>query len=276
MEQYLHRGAFSGMMNALGLRLVIALAGLGWFIGLWGLSMPSILAGLALGLLGQLAMSRVRARYAAQREDMLRARLGGEMVLEEWLLCPAHRAHFQAAALLGQKYPLVLSRVTEDGVLCFYGKEVLLVACLTRPADAQVSSGDVAALQRACRFQKADRGVLCLTCRSSPKVESQAATGPVRVRIISRETMLHLAGQAAPATDEQLMALKARRKRLAAVDSVTKRILHPSKARRYMGYGIGLMLIYVVTGLRYYPIPAAVCMGLGAACRCRKREAEEL
>ncbi len=263
-------------MTGVGRGLVCELAGLGWFIGLWGLSMPSILAGLALGLLGQLAMSRVRARYAAQREDMLRARLGGEMVLEEWLLCPAHRAHFQAAALLGQKYPLVLSRVTEDGVLCFYGKEVLLVACLTRPADAQVSSGDVAALQRACRTQKADRGVLCLTCRSSPKVESQAATGPVRVRSISRETMLHLAGQAAPATDEQLMALKARRKRLAAVDSVAKRILHPSKARRYMGYGIGLMLIYVVTGLRYYPIPAAVCMGLGAACRCRKREAEEL
>lgn len=276
MEQYLRKGALSSLMNTLGLRLLIALLGLVWFIWLWGLSIPSVLAGLALGLLGQMALTQVRAHNAARREDALRAQLGGEMVLEEMLLCAPHRAHFQAAALLSQKYPLVLSRVTEEGVLCFYGKELLLVACLPKPTDSQVSSGDVAAMQRACRKHSADRGVLCLTCAASPKVESDAAIGAVRVRFISRDTMLRLAGQSAPATDEQLLALKARRKRLAAVDSVTKRIFHPGKARRYMLYGVGLMLLYVLTGLRYYPIPAAVCMGLGAASHCRRGEAEEL
>ncbi len=276
MEQYLRKGVFSSMMNALGLRVLIALAALMWFVWLWGLSVPSLMAGAALGLLGQMAMTRVRARFAEQREDAARKRLGGEMALEELLLCPLRQAHAQAARLLTMRYPLTLCSVTEEGALCRLGRETLLVACLPRPQDSEASCGDVAALQRACRRQKAERGVLCLTGKCGSRAESYAVTGQVQVRIIHRETMLSLAGEAAPATDEQLLALKERRKRLAAVDSVARRVLHPAKARRYMTYGIGLMVLYVLTGLRYYPIPAALCMGLGAACRCQRAKQDTL
>ena len=274
MEQYLHRGALSGLLNALGLRVLIAVGAVGWFVWLWGVGMPALLAGLALGVLGQLAMTRGRARYAERREDAVRARLGGELALEELALCPPREAHAQAARLLAMRYPLTLRHAEADGALCLYAPkgheaELLLVVCAARPRDAALSSGDVAPVMRACRARGAQRGVLCLTCATSARVESEAAAGPVPVRVVRREVLLQLAGHAAPATDEQLMALKARRRRIARVDSVAQRVLHPAKARRYMGYGIGLMLLFVLTGARALPVPAAVCLGLGAACRCR-------
>lgn len=276
MEQYLQKGAFSAMMNTLGLRLFIALAALVWFIWLWGFSIPSVVAGAALGLLGQMAMTRVRRHFAIQREDAARRRLGGEMALEELLLLPVSQAHRLVAELLAVHYPLVLLSSDDDGTLCRLGRETLLVACLPKPADAELSCADITVLQRACRARRADRGVLCLACKASAKTESYAAAGRIAVRILHRDTLLSLLGQAAPATDEQLIALKARRKRLASAGGIADRLLHPAKARRYMLYGIGLMLLYVITGLRFYPIPAAICMGLGAASRCRKQRENTL
>lgn len=276
MQQYLRRGAMSGVLNMLGLRLALAAAALGWFIWLWGLTPAALLAGTALGVLLQLALTRWSGRAAERKEESLRRALGGEMALENLTLCEAKQAHLQAALLLCGRYPLSLHEATEDGVLCFLGEELLLVRCLARPSACEAGCEDAAALQRACRAHKADRGVLCLTCKCGGKLRAYAEEGPVPVRIISRETMLALAGAAAPATDEQLVALKARKKRRLAQNGFRRTLLHPSKARRYMGYGLGLMLLSIVTGLRYYPVPGALCMGLAALCRCQPKEEERL
>ena len=276
MEQYLRRKRLGGLMDDLGLRLLIALAAVMWFVWLWGLGMPALLAGLALGLMGQMALTRWRRRAVAKREQTLRKQLGGEMLLEDMLLQPPRRAHFQAAMLLGQRYPLRMERVTEEGVLCISGGERLLVSCLLRPPESEASPEDLLACQRACKAHGARRCVLCLTCRCSAAARAWAETSAIPVRIISRETMLTLAGQASPATDAQLISLVKRRNRPTPGGSVLRTILNRGKAGRYMFYGTAMVLLYVVTGLKWYALPGLALVLLAVASRYPAREPEEL
>lgn len=271
MQSYLRKARLSTLADNAGLRLTILLAALGWFIYLWGLSLPALLAGCALGIMGQLALTHYRRRTVDRREAALRRRLGGELLLEEMLLAPARQAHFQAALLLGQRYPLTMERVTEEGMLCRSGEERLLVGCIPLPEGSEVGKGNIVTLQRACRKHGVERGVACVTGRCSRKVEAWAAEGSIPVRIIRREVLLALAGQASPATDEQLIRLGKRKNRPAAT-GVVQTILRRDKAKTYMLYGVGLMMMYLVTGLRYYPIPGGVCMLLAVLCRCGKGE----
>lgn len=275
MQNYLRRARFSNLVDDVGLRLVLFALGIGWFVYLWGLGVPTILAGLALGMMGQLALQQFRRRTVDRREEALRRRLGGELLLEELLLAPSRQAHFQAAMLLGAKYPLTMERVTEEGMLCRSGDERLLVSCIPLPEGSEVGQGNIIAVQRACRKHGVMRGVACTTGRCSGKVEAWAAEGNIPVRIIRRELLLRLAGHASPATDEQLVELGKRRKRPAAA-GVGRTILRQDKAKTYMIYGVGLMLMYIVTGLKYYPIPGGVCLVLAVLCRCWPGEGERL
>ncbi|MBE5803395.1 MAG: hypothetical protein E7316_02675 [Clostridiales bacterium] len=275
MQNYLRKARFSTIADDLGLRLGLFGLGLGWFVYLWGLGIPAVLAGLALGMIGQLALQQFRRRTVDRREAALRRRLGGELMLEEMLLAPARQAHFQAAMLLGMKYPLTMERVTEEGMLCRSGKDRLLVSCVPLPEGDELGRGAVVGVQRACRRHGAARGVVCITGKCTPRVEAWAAESCIPVRIICRETLLHLAGHASPATDEQLIQLGKRRKRPAAA-SVGRMILRRDKAKTYMLYGLGLMLMYVITRLRYYPVPGMVCLALAVLSRCWPGRNEEL
>lgn len=276
MEQYLRRSSLASLLNGLGVRVLLMAAGIGWFIWLWGAGLPSLLAGTALGVLLNLAVSALRGRAADNREEAARRQLGGELVLEQMLMLPDEQAHLLAAKLLAQRDPLQIGQANQEGVVCTLGTERLLVACVARPADCEADSRDAALLQRACALRRCDRGVLCLTCREGKGLIPAAEDGPIPVRVIGRGRMLALAGIAAPATDEQLRTLKQRRQRRRAAVSFRRMLLHPDKARRYMGYGLGLMLMYILTGLRYYPIPGAICMGLAALCRCEPTAGERL
>ena len=276
MEQYLRRKRLSSVMDEMGLRALIALGTVMWFVHLWGLGMPALLAGLALGLMGQMALTRWRRRAVDRREQALRCQLGGEMLLEDMLLQPPRRAHFQAAMLLGQRYPLRLERVTEEGMLCQSGGERLLVCCLRKPPESEASPEDLLAVQRACKAHGASRCVLCLTCRCSAAARAWAETSAVPVRIISRETMLALAGQASPATDAQLISLGQRRNRPVPGGRVLRTILDRGKAGRYMFYGTAMVLLYVVTGLKWYPLPGLALVLLAVTSRHLAREPETL
>ena len=46
-----------------------------------------------------------------------------------------------------------------------------------------------------------------------------------------------------------------------------KVVLHPSRAKRYFWYGAGLAALTLVTGQRFYPIPAAICLLLFIGCK---------
>ena len=268
MEQYLRKNRFGTWMDGLGLRLAIQLTAIMWFVWLWGLALPSVTAGMALGLMGQMALTLYRRCTVVRRERALRYRLGGEMMLEDMLLAPARQAHFQAALLLGERYPLTLLRVTDDGTLCRYRDETLLVSCLRMPPENELGTADLAACQRACLEHGATRGILCPLGRVHPKTAAKAEQTRIPLRIIRRETLLDLAGQCSPATDEQLVALGQRRKRPATAGGFLRGLLQRDKAPRYMMYGTALMLLYVLTGSPLYPAPGAVCLTLGVFSRC--------
>lgn len=271
MQQYLRKARFSTAADDLGLRLLIFLLADTWFLYLWGLTVPALLAGTALGILGQMCLTRFRRHTVDRREAALRSRLGGEMFLEELLLAPAKQVHFQTALLLGERYPLVMERVTDSGVLCQSGGERLLVTGIALPDGSEVSMGQLLACQRACRELEAQRGVACVTGRCSAKTEAWAEGGAVPLKIIRRDMLLQLAGQMCPATDAQLVALGQRRKRSVPAGGVWRMIFRQDKAKRYMGYGLALMAMYLVTGLKYYPLPGILCMVLASACRCVKK-----
>ncbi|MGN0779713.1 MAG: hypothetical protein ACI4MJ_11225 [Aristaeellaceae bacterium] len=274
MEQYLRRKRLGSTVDEWGLRALIALAATMWFVWLWGLGMPALLAGVALGMMGQMALTRWRRRTLAHREKALRQQLGGELLLEDMLLLPPRRAHFQAAMLLGQQYPLAMERVTDEGMLCRSGGERLLVACLRKPSGSEATPEELLACQRACRLFQASRCVLCLTCGCSAAARAWAETSAVPVRIISRDTMLTLAGQANPATDAQLIALGQRKKRPGG--SVLRTILDKGKVGRYMFYGTAMTLLYVLTGVRWYPLPGLAMVLLAVISRYADRERETL
>ena len=45
MERYLRRNRLSEMLDGLGLRALLYLLATGWFMWLWGMTLPTLLAG---------------------------------------------------------------------------------------------------------------------------------------------------------------------------------------------------------------------------------------
>ena len=93
---------------------------------------------------------------------------------------------------------------------------------------------------------------------------------------MEREELLALAGQAWPATDEQLVALGKRKKKGFPLAALLERMLRREKARRYVLYGTGLVVMGLTIGGRWYLIPGAVCLLLGVLCRYLPHRTETL
>ena len=87
--------------------------------------------------------------------------------------------------------------------------------------------------------------------------------------LFPRQEMIDLAGLCSPATDEDLSRLGRRKKARSRPKDWADLILAPSRARRYFWYGMGMSALALLTGQRFYPIPAAVCLMLFAACKLR-------
>ncbi len=276
MERYLMRNRLSEVLDGLGLRALFFLLATGWFTWLWGMNVPTLLAGAALGTLLCTARREWRKRTVHRREKALRSRLGAELMLEDMLMAESKEAHFRAALLLAEKWPITLQTVKEDGVLCCQGEETLLIQCIRMPEEGELSVGDLLAAQRAARQLQADRVILCPLGKASAKVLARAESALVSLRIIPRSTLLALAGDFAPATDEQLIALGQRKRRLAGQGSVIRLIFRPDKARRYHFYGQGMLLLYVVTDMRLYALMGLVCLTMAVMSRWGSRQKELL
>lgn len=276
MEQYLRRNRLSEIMDGIGMTLLMYMAGCLWFVWLWGLGIPALLAGAALGTLLQLARVRFRRRHVQKREQALRCRLGAELMLEDMLLSGAQEAHSRAALLIAQRWPVEVQSVQEEGAMCLQDGERLLVQCIRMPPDSTLSAGDLAGAQRAVRQCGADRGILCVLGRTTPQILVRAEQTAVPLRIISRDTLLEIAGSIAPATDEQLVALGQRRRKITGHGGVLQLIFRRDKARRYFLYGLAMVLLYVLTGIRVYAVPGMVCLTMAVVCRTRRGEPEPL
>lgn len=118
METGFKRNLLAELLDSVGRGVLLMALGIGWFVFLWGLNLPALLAGIALGTLLLLLRRLYRQTTLARRETALRCRIGGELLLEKMLLSEAKEAHFQAALLLEEKWPLRMQRITADGALC--------------------------------------------------------------------------------------------------------------------------------------------------------------
>ena len=275
MERYLRRNRLAEAMDGAGAALMMHAGALLWFVYLWGLGIPAMLAGAALGMMCQLGRRCLRRRTVARRERSLRRSIGAELMLEQMQLSSAKEAHKQAVQLLGARWPLQMEQLEDAGALCRQGEEKLLVMCLQIPTDGELSAGDLLRAQREARRMAAERAVLCVLGRTGAKVAARAENAVVPVRIVRRETLAALAGSLAPATDEQLVEL-GRRRRGKARGSIRRLVLRRDKAQRYWGYGTVMLLLYVLTGLRLYAPPGMICLCLAVFSRSGRSGPDQL
>lgn len=276
MEMNWRRSPLAEVLDNVGRSVLMLMLGIGWFTWLWGLNWLSIVAGMALGGLLLLLRHHYRQMTLAHREKALRARIGGALYLEELLLCEAQEAHERVARLLLERWALDITQVTADGILCCQGEERLLVQCLRMPAQSELSVSQLIDAYRAMKRQQADKAVVCVLGKTTARVAAQAEEMPVPVGIVRRETLLTLAGKCFPATNEQLVRLGERKRRVRQRGSLLRIVTQRDKARRYWGYGVFLLTMYVVSGSTWYALPGVICLTLVVVCRSGHTEGEML
>lgn len=253
-------------MDALGVKLCALIVCVGWFIFLWGLSLPAIFAGLALGLMCLLCIRLFSKRTLGKREAAMRRLIGGELALEKLLLRKDAHAQFEAVMWLLPKYPFKLLRIRPQGILSELDGESALVSVINKHPSSRVTLDDIVLAHRGARKERAKRAYICLTAPVDRAAREYIDNCSPEIVIIDREEMIHLAGAASPASNEQLMSLKKRRKKAPRADVWLKQALSPDRARSYFIYGLSMAILYLFTGQPFYPVPAVICLSLCIAC----------
>lgn len=263
MQEYLTRTRLSEKMDHLGTTLFLVAGSMLLFVLLWGLRLSALAAGGALGLMLIVLRERGRRQRVHRREKLLRARIGGEMKMEQWLLMQPRRAHFEAALLLS----LSPERAEDWGVVCRgQNQEKTVVFCAQMHRQEKLSVRDIAAWQRICLREKAEGGIVCGVGSMTQEAKAQAALSP-EIKTLCYEHMIALSGAAWPATDEQLIALGKRKHQGQIEKALAHTVLSPGRDRKYLLYGLLLCLLYVMSGLKAYLWPGCMCLILMALCR---------
>ncbi|MCI6036463.1 MAG: hypothetical protein SOX38_11005 [Candidatus Limiplasma sp.] len=263
MESYRPKTALASAADHL-LRVLLAwAAGVGWFVALWGLCLPALTAGTALGGLFWLCARLLGKKQVQKKEAALRQTLGGELALEKLLLASPDEAAFQCVQWLQARTRLQI----ESGGLGMWDGETVLFRLFAQHPGTEISSQQVSETIRKARQAQVQRILLCTTAPLSSAACRLAETAEPSLRLVGREELIQLAGACCPATDEDLCRLKQCKPKRRSAREWLKIILHPSRAKRYFWYGVGLAALTLATGQRFYPIPAAVCLLLFAGCK---------
>lgn len=263
MESYRPKTALASAADHL-LRVLLAwAAGVGWFVALWGLCLPALTAGTALGGLFWLCARLLGKKQVQKKEAALRQTLGGELALEKLLLASPDEAAFQCVQWLQARTRLQI----ESGGLGMWDGETVLFRLFAQHPGTEISSQQISETIRKARQAQVQRILLCTTAPLSSAACRLAETAEPSLRLVGREELIQLAGACCPATDEDLCRLKQRKPKRRSAREWMKIILHPSRAKRYFWYGVGLAALTLATGQRFYPIPAAVCLLLFAGCK---------
>ena len=249
--------------------LVTCGLGISWFVWLWGMSLPSLGAGAALGGLIWLLTRQFSKRSTQKRENQMRRMIGGEMALQRLLLSPPRQAAFQAALWIAPRYPVVMQRAMNWGVEGEYQGQSVLIRLIAQHESLPVSAQQVVEAQRETRSHGLSRCILCLTAPASKDALAYAAAADPPVCIVSRQELIDWAGLCHPATDEDLLRLARRKKTRRSTQEWLAVILDASRARRYFWYGMGMSALALMTGMKAYPLPAFACLALYAGCKVR-------
>ncbi len=274
MEKYQQKTPLAAAADKLLWRLLAAGLGIGWFVFLWGLSLPALAAGLALGCLLWLCVRRFEKMSLQKKEQQMRRAIGGELAVDKLLLLPSRHAAFQAALWLGPKATLEMIKTTEWGVLCKHKEAIVLVRLIAQHKSLPISIQQIIDAHKESLEHHAKRCIICLTAAPSREATAYAETCEPKLILVSREEMIRLAGACTPATDEDLRGLGSR-KGPVSWRRWMEHVLAPRRAKHYFLYGLVLAGLYFLTGLWYYPIPAVICLLLCIFCRLYKPKKEE-
>ena len=245
------------------------LAGTAWFVYLWGVRLTALTSGVALGGLIWLCIRQFGLMSTRKREKQMRRLIGGELELSRLLLLPPKQAGFQAAVWLGGRFPFVMQRTVDWGVMGTLADKPTLVHVIAQHETLAVNVQQIVEALRKTKSQKAQRCLLCITSPLSKEAAAYARQHPAMIRIISRNELIDLAGLCSPATDEQLSQLRKSKKVRRSKSEWLQIILQPNQARRYFWFGMTLGTLAVLTQQKAYPVPAAVCLLLAGLTKLR-------
>lgn len=250
------------------LRLILCcLAGLVWYIWLWGVCLTALISGIAFGGLIWLCARRFEQMSTMKREKQMRRLIGGELELSRLLLLSPKQAGFQAAAWLSVRFPFVMQRTIDWGVMGTLAEIPTLIYLIAQHETLTVNAQQIVEVIRAMKTQKAQRCLLCITSPLSKEAAACARQYPETLRIVSRNELIDLAGLCSPATDEQLSQLHKNKKARRSKSEWLQIILQPERARRYFWFGVTLGVMAVLTKQNAYPLPAAVCLLLAGLAK---------
>ena len=269
MEKYRPKTLMADLADKMLRILITCMAGIGWFVFLWGLSLPALTAGAALGGLIWLCTRQFGKRITQKREKQMRRMIGGELALAALLLRPPRHAAFQAALWIAPRFPVVMHKAVEWGVTGTLDGKSVLIRLIAQHESLTVNVQQVVECAREIKEKQAERCILCLTAPASKEAVRYAQSHDPPITIVSRSELIDLAGLCHPATDEDLRSIGRRQKTRRSAQEWLAVILDASRARRYFWYGMGLSALAVLTGLHFYPLPAAACFMLYAGCKIR-------
>lgn len=231
-------------LDRLALRLAILLACVLYFFFLWRSGLPSLIAGSALFILVLLTLSLLERRTLRLREQLLRERVGGMILLEDLLLMPAAKAGETVCRLLCN----ALGAEQISGAAMRYDGEIWLVRCAQCMSGSSTSAGDVLSAHRA-RIES-DAGKCALVSTSSFSAEAIRAAEWVHppIRLINGRQLASLAGKLHPATDEEISAHVRRRKTPFTRARIRALAFSAAKTKRYLFCAFLLMMLYLFTG----------------------------
>lgn len=270
MQKYRPKTAIADISDKLLRAGLASAAGIAWFVFLWGLSLPSLTAGFALGVMLWLCVRQFSKQATRKREEQMRRMIGGELALNRLLLEPPRKAAFQCALWLAPRYPLVMHKAVDWGVLGQLGGKKTCIRLIACHESLKITAQQVVECAREARERQMEQTLLCLTAPASADALSYAASLDPPVRIIQRSELIELAGFAHPATDEDLRSIGRQKRTRRSAQEWLAVVLDASRARMYFWYGIGLSLLALATGSSYYPLPAVMCLGLYVACKLNR------
>lgn len=269
MQKYRPKTLLAGITDRIFRVMAACGAGMAWFISLWGVTLPALTAGIALGGLLWLCVRQFTKRSTQKREKQMRRLIGGELALNRLLLLPSRHAAFQTALWIAPRYPLDIKKAVDWCVTGTLDGKNTVVRLICQHESMTVSVQQVVECVREAMDRHAQRCILCLTAPASKEALLYAANTDPPMEIVSRQELINLAGLHSPATDEDLSRLGKQKQVRHSAREWLAVVLDASRARRYFWYGAGLSALAALTRLPFYPIPAAVCLGLFIACKLR-------
>ncbi len=270
MQKYFQKSPIASIADKILRVIITALIGVAWFVYLWGLSIASLCAGVALGGLLWLCVRLFSKNSVRKREAQMRRMIGGELAVNRLLLLGGRHAAFQAALWLTPKIPLRMHKAIDFAVHGEMDCQKVYFRLIAQHESLPINVQQIIDVLKESQQAKAKRCILCLTAPLSSESIQYANHAPLPIELISRDELITYAGLCCPATDEDLSLLAKRGRMRKRPKEWLTIALDVKRMRRYFWYGISLLALAILTKHWVYPIPAVFCLTLYVLCKVQE------